>query len=66
LAFNASQIYEAVEFKTGLAPYHSHNDVYTVAHPALGVDAKYSEHTWEMPLSAGGEHKHRIRRVVVI
>lgn len=66
LAFEASQVFESVEFQTGLMPFHSHADVYRVTHPRLGVDAKYSEHTWEMPLRAGEKMSHRIRRVVSV
>jgi len=66
LAFEASQIYEAVEFETSIMPIHSGNDVYRITYSTLAVDAKYSEHTWSMPLVVGGVMKHRARRVVTI
>lgn len=66
LAFEASQVYETVNFETALMPIHSDSDVYTLEFTALGLSAKYSEHSWSMDLMAGGKHKHQIRRVVSI
>jgi hypothetical protein len=66
LAFEASQVYEAIEFETGLIPIHSGNDVYRITFSRLAIDAKYSEHTWEMDLAAAATMKHRARRVVTI
>jgi hypothetical protein len=66
LAFEASQVYEAIEFETGLMPIHSGNDVYRITFSRLAVDAKYSEHTWEMDLDAAATMNHRARRVVTI
>lgn len=64
LAFEASQIYEAIEFSTGMMPFHSGNDVYRITYSPLAVNAKYSEHTWRMKLEAGSQMTHRARRVV--
>lgn len=66
LAFEASQIYEAIEFETGLMPFHGHSDIYTLAFSTLGLDAKFSEHTWSYELRAGAKMSHRARRVVTI
>jgi hypothetical protein len=66
LAFEASQVYEEVSFDTGIMPQHSDSDVYTLEFTALGISAKYSEQSWEMPLKAGARMKHKIRRVVNI
>lgn len=66
LAFEASQVYEAVEFTTGLMPFHEHGEVYTVGVGPLGLAAKFSEHTWGMELRAGATMKHRARRVVTV
>jgi hypothetical protein len=66
LAFEASQIYEAIDFTTAIMPIHSGNDVYRIAFDPLAVNAKYAEHTWSMPLVAGGEMTHRARRVVTL
>lgn len=66
LAFEASQIYEAIPFETGLMPIHSGNDVYRLRYPTLAVNAKYAEQTWSLELKAGSKMKHRARRVVTI
>lgn len=66
LAFEASQVYEAIDFETGLMPIHSGNDVYQLTYSLLAVDAKYSEHSWAMELAAGAAMKHRARRVVSV
>jgi hypothetical protein len=64
MAFEASQVYEAIEFDTGLNPIHSGNDVYKIHYDPLGVRGKYQEHTWEMDLKAGAKMSHRARRVI--
>lgn len=66
LAFEASQIYEILELQTGIMPMHSDADVVTIERSALGISARYSEHTWEMELKAGQPMKHRVRRVVQV
>ena len=66
LAFEASQVYEAVEFRTGLMPFHDSNDVYNLGYSKLGFDTKFAEHRWSLPFNAKGEMKHRARRVVSI
>jgi len=66
LAFSASQIFENIEFSTALMPMHSNADVVGLAIPGLAIDAKYSEHTWDMPLEAGAKMTHTVRRVVSI
>ena len=66
LAFEASQVYQAIDFSTGMMPIHSGNDVYRLVYPALAVNAKFSEQTWDMELRAGAPMKHRARRVVTV
>lgn len=66
LAFEASQVYEAVGFKTGLMPLHSGNDVYRITLSSLAVNAIYAEQSWSMPLKAGAEMAHTARRVVTV
>lgn len=65
-AFEASQIYEAVEFSTALFPIHSGNDVYRLRYGPLAINAKYIEHSWSMDLEAGARMRHRARRVVTV
>jgi hypothetical protein len=66
LAFEASQVYEAIDFKTGMFPIHSGNDVYRIEYDPLAINAKYSEHTWSMDLKNGAKMEHRARRVVQV
>jgi hypothetical protein len=66
LAFEASQVYEAIEFETGMVPIHSGNDVYRITYGPLAINAKYSEHSWAMELKAGARMRHRARRVVTV
>lgn len=64
VAIEASQIYQIFEFSTALNPLHSHSDVYTVQFSELGIDAKFGETEWSMPLKPGEMMSHRARRVV--
>lgn len=64
LAFEASQIYESVEFGTFLMPIHSNADVYDLGFTDLGVGSKYSETGWSVDLKAGSTMKHKVRRIV--
>lgn len=66
LAFEASQIFEAIDFKTAFMPVHSGNDVYHIRYDSLAINAKYSEHNWKAELKAGAEMEHRARRVVSV
>ena len=66
LAFSASQIFENIQFSTALMPMHSNADVVGLNIPGLAIDAKYSEHTWDMPLEVGAKMTHTVRRVVSI
>jgi hypothetical protein len=66
LAFEASQVFEKVEFRTAIMPIHSGNDVFRVKYSPLAIDAKYSEHEWTMDFEAGSVMRHKIRRVVTV
>ncbi len=65
-AFEASQVFEAIEFKTALMPFHSGNDVYNLAFEPLGINGKYSEQSWTMTFEPGAMMGHRARRVVTV
>lgn len=65
-AFEASQIYEAVEFKTAIMPFHSHRTIVRFTYARLGVSAKYQEAAWEFDLSAGADMSHEVRRLVEV
>lgn len=66
LASEASQVYTAVDFDTGIVADHGDADVIDFIHDGLGISARYVEHTWSMQLKAGAEMRHRIRRVVTV
>lgn len=66
LAVEASQVYEAVTFKTGIMPIHSGNDVYRITLAGLALNAAYAEQSWTMPLKAGAEMAHVARRVITV
>lgn len=65
-AFEASQVYEAIDFTTGMMPVHAGDDVYRINYGNLAINAKFSEQTWGMELKAGATMKHRARRVVSV
>lgn len=64
LGFEASQVYEALAFTTGLNPLHSGNDLYRITDPRLGLNATYVEHAWSMDLAATAKMSHKARRVL--
>lgn len=63
-AFEASQVYEVIEFTTPGMPMHSNADMLTLELPAMAVNGDYVEHSWTLPLVAGGKMSHKVRRVV--
>ncbi len=64
LAFESSQVYEAIEFSTALMPIHSGNDVLALIYDPLGINGQYAEVSWDMELQAGAKMTHRARRVI--
>lgn len=66
LAFEASQVYEYVPFRTGIMPVHSGNDVYRLRLDSLAINARYAEASWKLPLKAGAAMEHNARRVVTV
>lgn len=66
IAFEASQVYEIIEVETALMPHHENDEIVRVTYPDASIGAKYSEHTWSLPLKAGAKMKHKLRRVVTI
>ncbi|MEH7114514.1 GH25 family lysozyme [Neobacillus niacini] len=66
IAFEASQIFGKVRFQTALMPIHGFQDVIHLQNSRLGIDGKYSETSWKMPLKPGALMEHECRRVVTI
>ncbi|TWT04596.1 hypothetical protein [Planomicrobium sp. CPCC 101079] len=64
IAFEASQIYGKVTFSTALMPFHGYSNVLVLKNRTLGIDAKYAETDWTMPLKAGASMSHEARKVV--
>lgn len=64
IAFEASQVYEVVEFETAIMPIHEHREVFGLTYTDLAISDRYAEHTWSMELRAGATMKHSVRRVV--
>jgi hypothetical protein len=66
LGFEASQVFEIITFGTASMPIHSNADVLRLEMSGLAVGAKYSEHSWGLPLRAGARMTHTVRRVVAV
>lgn len=66
LAFEASQVYEVIQFETAMFPVAGGNDIYRLTHGPLGINATFSEHTWAMTLQVGAKMSRRVRRVVTV
>jgi hypothetical protein len=66
LAFEASQVFEAIPFDTAMMPLHDGNDVYRIEYPQLAVNARYVEQSWSLDFQAGAKMRHRARRVVTV
>jgi hypothetical protein len=65
-AYEASQVYEAVQFETAIMPFHSNADSLTLEYTRLGIAAKFNEVSWAFDFTPGAQMQHRIRRVVTI
>lgn len=66
IAFEASQVFGKLKFKTALMPFHEYSDIICVQYSALKVNDKFSETNWKMTLKAGAEMEHEARRVVTL
>lgn len=64
LASESSQIYGRVKFSTAIMPFHSYQNVLRIRNKTLGVNYKYVETNWKIPLEAGADMEHEVRRVV--
>ncbi|WP_067924893.1 hypothetical protein [Alicyclobacillus shizuokensis] len=65
-AYTDSQVARQVTFSTLAMPIHSYNDVYHLTHAKLGIDGKYQELSWEMPLKGGAEMSHTVQEVISV
>ena len=66
LAFEASQVYEHLEFQGGLMPLHGDADVYRIEYGPLALNSKFSAMNWTMHMKTGATMRHKARRVVSV
>ncbi|WP_281659134.1 hypothetical protein [Halobacillus sp. Cin3] len=64
IALESSQIFGKVMFDTAIMPFHGYSNILRVRNQTLGIDEKYSETDWSIPLESGGSMSHEVRRVV--
>jgi hypothetical protein len=62
-AFQASQVYDTIDFSTVLMPIHSNADVYQANLSGLGIADKYGETAWSFEMKVGAKMTHSARRV---
>ena len=66
MAEEASQVYEEIEFKTGLMPFHGEYDVLQLEYTPLGLYGKFLETQWSLEMAAGKQMTHTVQRVVAV
>ena len=66
LAYDGSNVYETLEFETLINPQHGYQTAMAIQHKGLGIDAKYIETAWSIPLQVGGRMRHRARRILQV
>jgi hypothetical protein len=66
IAFEASQVYEAVNFESAVMPFHGDSECLTLEYSKLGIKDKYIETGWSFDLRTGARMQHKVRRVVDI
>lgn len=67
IAFEASQVYGRVRFKSALMPVHGYADVLQMRYQDLNIDGKYLELNWSMKLDVvDGVMDHELRQVVTL
>lgn len=66
IAFESSQIYGKLVFETAINPLHDYFDVLNIEYSKLGINGKYSETGWSLPLRIGATMKHECRKVISI
>ena len=66
IAFEASQVYGRIKFRTPIMPFHEYYDVLQLEYAPLGISGKFAEMNWTIPLKAGAEMTHEVRKVVTV
>ncbi|AYP68728.1 hypothetical protein BpsS36_00022 [Bacillus phage vB_BpsS-36] len=66
IAFESSQVFGRVRFKTPIMPFHEYYDVLRFKYDPLEINDLYAETSWTIKLTAGAYMEHEARRVVEI
>lgn len=66
IAFEASQVYGRIKFNTPIMPFHEYYDVIKLRYRDLDIDGTFAEVNWTIPLKAGAEMTHEVRKVVTV
>lgn len=66
VAYEDSQVASVATFETAIMPMHSYNDILRIRHDKLGIDARYQEVSWNMPLSSSGRMSHTAKEILPI
>lgn len=66
IAFEASQVYGRIRFKTPIMPIHEFYDVLRLRYAPLGIDGNFAEMNWTLRLEAGAQMEHEVRKVVAV
>ena len=66
IAFEASQVYGRIRFKTPIMPIHEFYDVVRLRYNPLGIDGNFAEMNWTIRLEAGAQMEHEVRKVVAV
>jgi hypothetical protein len=66
IASEASQVYGRIKFSTPIMPIHEYYDVLELVYEPLSINGKFAEASWTIPLEAGAEMTHEVRKVVSI
>jgi len=61
-----NQIYETIQFSTGVVPLHGDNTMLGITHNDLGISDLFSEVEWKIPFRSGELMTHSARRLVIL
>lgn len=66
VAYEDSQVASVMTFETAIMPIHSYNDILQVRHNKLGIDGRFQEISWSMPLSSSGTMSHTVKEIISV
>ncbi|MBK8246309.1 MAG: hypothetical protein IPK85_02700 [Gemmatimonadetes bacterium] len=62
----SGQVYETIDFKTGLMPFHENGDMYDFEYAGFVGFGRFMETKWSFDLQQGAEMSHEARRAISI